>query len=190
VAYKLIRAIAGRRIAGSTWMPLPDGGHLRLTNASQEAAVRWFVERAAACIEETTKGDRRLSLLPLPGPDRVIGGPPSRARIIAQELAARTGLRVLDMLRWRQRMPRCRQSDTQFFVDNLVTSGAPARADCVLIADFVSSPEPLRAVSAILRQTGSHLALAVSAGRAADPPPADPFFTLVEAIEEIPEVRV
>jgi hypothetical protein len=94
------------------------------------------------------------------------------------------------MLRWRQRMPRCGQADTQVLVDNLVTSGAPARADCVLLADFVSNPSVLQAASAVLRQSGSHAVLAVSAGRASNPPPADPFTMVVETIDELSQERV
>jgi hypothetical protein len=189
-AYKLIRAVAGRRIAGSTWLPGPDGRPVRLTNASREIAVNWFIGLAVPCIEELAKRNRRSVLVPLPGLDRVVGAPPSQGRLLAQELSTRTGLRMVDMLRWRQKMPRCRQSDTQMFMDNVVTSGAPVRAECILVGDFVSSAAPLQAIAATLRQSGSLAVLAVAAGRAADPPPADPFETTAETIEDLAGAHV
>jgi hypothetical protein len=155
-----------------------------LTNASADRAVGRFLECAAAGIDALSHANPRPVLVPVPGPRRVVGAPPSRSRILAQELSNRTGCRVLDILRWRQPMSSCRPPDPQIFSDNIITTGSPVRAECVLVADFLSSTAPLRAVAAKLRQFGSVAVLAVSAGRVAHPLPADPFAVVTERIDD------
>jgi hypothetical protein len=87
-------------------------------------------------------------------------------------------------------MPSCRPPDLQHFLDNLIATGSPIRADCILIADFVSSPVPLWAAAVRLGQMGSQATLAVAVGRAARQPPDDPFTTETENIDDPAAVRV
>jgi hypothetical protein len=142
-AYKFTRAVAGRPIAGSAWVPLADGQILRLSNASAGAAVRRFLDSAMVAVDSLVGTDRGLVLIPLPGPRRIVGSPPSRSRTLAQELSVRSGYRMLDVLRWRQSMPSCRPPDPQMYSDNIITTGSPFRAECILVGDFLSSAASL-----------------------------------------------
>jgi hypothetical protein len=187
-AYKVTRLIAGRRIAGSAWMPASDGEIVRVSNATAHVAVSWFLDRAAEALEASTKGDRRPVLLPFPGSNRVVGSPPSGSRNLAQELAGRTGLRVLDVLRWRQRMPSCQPPELQHFLDNLISTGSPIRTDCILITDLATSSVPLQAAATRLRQMGSIVTFAIAAGRVVRQPPEDPFTAEVATIDDLATV--
>jgi hypothetical protein len=186
-AYKLTRALAGRRVAGSAWVPDTRQPLLRLSNASEDAALCWFMDRAIPYVQKVVTGDRRPVLVPVPGANRIVGAPPSRGRALAQELSARTGFRVLDVLRWRQKMPRCQPTDPQTFADNVVLTAGLVRADCILIADFVRTGAAIQAIAARLRQAESLVLLALAAGRAADPPPVDPFAAQIESIDDTVE---
>jgi hypothetical protein len=188
-AYKITRVIAGRRIAGSGWLPTP-AGHIRIRNGNRHVAAGWLIDRVAALIAPVLDADPHPVLLPFPGPNRIVGAPPSGSRALAQELTARTGLRTIDILRWRQRMPSCRPLDLQAFVDNLVTTGSPIRADCILIADFISNEAALHAAALRLQQMGSEAILAVSAACVRRSHPDDPFTTEMVSIGEGTRVGV
>jgi hypothetical protein len=163
-AYKATRVLSGRRIAGSAWLPVGSGA-LRVSNASGAGLMGWFGDQAAGALETFRHRGPRAVLLPLPGPNRVVGAPPSGSRALAQELSVRTGLRVLDVLRWRQRMPRCRPCDRQVFLDNLIVTGSPIHADVILVADCVSQRAALEGAAERLQQMGSTVVLAISAGQ-------------------------
>jgi hypothetical protein len=180
-AYKVVRVLSGRRIAGSAWLPA-DGGPVRVSNAHGPLLLGWFGGRASDVLREFRDRDPRPVLLPFPGPNRVVGAPPSGSRALAQELSARVGLRVLDVLRWRQPMPRCRPQGRQAFIDNLIVTGSPIRIDVVLVADCISSSVALEGAASRLGQMGSTVVLAVSAGRVVHPARPDPFARQVEAI--------
>lgn len=173
-AYKIVRVLSGRRIAGSAWLPV-DGGALRVSNAHGSALLNWFGDRAVGALDPFRNREPRVVLLPVPGPNRVVGAPPSGSRALAQELSVRTGLRVLDVLRWRQPMPRCPPPDRQVCLDNVIVTGSPVRAEAVLVSDFLSTPVALEAVAARLRQMGCSVVLAVTAGLAVQPSRREPF---------------
>jgi hypothetical protein len=183
-AYKAVRVLSGRRIAGSVWLPAP-GAPMRISNAHGQMLVSWFGGRVFDALAENRLLNGPAVLLPFPGPNRVVGAAPSGSRALAQELSSRGAGRVLDILRWRQRMPSCRHVDRQTFLDNLIITGSPVRADCVLVADFVASPLAFAAAADRLRQMSSRVVLAVSAGRVAAPARLDPFATEVEMIEDV-----
>lgn len=180
-AYKVVRVLSGRRIAGSAWLPA-DGGPVRVSNAHSRLLLGWFADRASGALGELRPREPTPVLLPFPGPNRIVGAPPSGSRALAQELSARTGLRALDVLRWRQPMPRCRPQDRQAFIDNLIVTGSPVRVDVILVADCISSPVALEGVAARLQQMGSTVVLAVSAGGVDHPARREPFTTKTEFI--------
>ncbi len=182
-AYKVVRLLGGRRIAGSIW--LQDGDRpLRISNAHRAAALRWFVGRAAPHLRSVRERSPRAALVPYPDPGRVIGAPPSRSRHLAQVLADATGLRVLDVLRWRQPMPRCRALDVQTLADNLVTTGGLLHGECILVAECVWQGSGLQAAAGRLRRHGAEVRLAISAGRAGVRE-ADPFTTASAELEDV-----
>ena len=187
-AYKVVRVLGGRRIAGSVWLPQEAGPARRISNAQRDVAVAWFVRRVEPHLERYREYGRRAALVPYPDPERVVGGPPSRSRMLAQALADANGLRVLDILRWRQVMPRCRESDVQSLADNLLTTGAPMQLECILVADCVRGEGGIQAAAAKLRRSGAQVALAVSAGRAVRVAEACPFSTQVVELDDVPTV--
>jgi hypothetical protein len=180
-AYKAVRVLSGRRIAGSAWLPV-DGGVVRVSNAHGPALLGWFGDRAVRALDPYRNRHPRVVLLPIPGPNRVVGAPPSGSRALAQELSLRTGLRVLDVLRWRQPMPRCPPPDRQVCLDNVIVTGSPVRADAILVSDFLSTPVALEAVAARLRQMGCSVVLGITAGLAAQPSRREPFAQEVQMI--------
>ena len=188
-AYKAVRVLAGRRIAGSAWLPA-SAAPVRISNAHGQLLVSWFGERVFATLTERGLMNGPALLLPFPGPNRVVGAPPTGSRALAQEVSARIGGRVLDILRWRQRILSRGHVDRQTFLDNLIVTGSPVRADCVLVADFVSNPAAFEAAADRLRQMGIRVVLAVSAGRIAAPVRVDPFATEIEIIDDDPDDRL
>lgn len=184
-AYKIVRLIGGRRIAGSVWLPDGPGAGQRVSNAHREAALGWFVRRATPLLDGVRDSGRRVALVPFPDPGRVVGAPPSRSRALAQALADATSLRVLDVLRWRQPMPRCRALDLQTMADNLVTTGASLQLECVLVAECVWHGTGMQAAASRLRGYGATAHLAISAGRAGGPRETDPFTTMVQDLEDV-----
>lgn len=169
-------------MAGSAWLPA-EGGVIRFGNAHAHLLLSWFGERAAPALEPYRRREPRPVLLPFPGPNRVVGAPPSGSRLLAQELSGRTGLRVLDVLRWRQAMPRCPPPDRQAAIDNLIVTGSPVRGDAILVADFISTAAVLEGAAVRLRQMGCTIVLAISAGAAARPARPHPFEARTDAIE-------
>lgn len=184
-AYKFVRALGGRRIAGSAWIPTGDGRHWRLNNATRAAGHAWLIDRAYPFLRDAGAGGRRTVLIPFPDPGRVVGAPPSRSRIVAQALADATGLRVLDVLRWRQPMPRCRRLDAQACADNLITTSGLVQADAVLVAEYVADAVGLQVAAARLTRQGAQLALTLAAGRVVDTPDSDPFSTSAIVLPEV-----
>jgi len=184
-AYKVVRMLSGRRISGSVWLPHDDDAAQRISNAHRAAAVDWFVRRTSPHLERYREYGRRAALVPYPDAGRVVGGPPSRSRLLAQALADANGFRVLDILRWRQVMPRCRELDVQSLADNLLTTGAPMQMECILVADWVRGTTGIQAAAGRLRRSGAQISLAVSAGRAVRVAEACPFATQVAELEDV-----
>jgi hypothetical protein len=182
-AYKVARLAAGRRIAGSAWISSP-GGDRRVSNASRDPVLQWLADRAAAPVLELTGTGLRPALVPFPGWLRTVGSPPSGSRALAQELSTRTGLRLLDVLRWRQRMNGVAAGGPQFYFDNLVSTGSPVRVDCVLVADVVTAVEAVAAAAALLSRMGGRVVLAIAAARGTRAPAGEPFATAIEVVGE------
>jgi hypothetical protein len=187
-AYKTVRLLGGRRIAGSVWLPLTPGSPQRISNAHRWKVVDWFVERAAPSLHPFRDRGRQVALVPYPDPGRIVGASPSRSRRIAQALSDSSGVRVLDVLRWRQRMPRCRVLEVQTLADNLLITGSVMHVECVVVAECVGHDAGLQAAAAQLRRHGGRATLAVSAARAVRIPEDDPFSTLVTEVEDVATV--
>ena len=184
-AYKVLRLLGGRRIAGSAWLPRDAGSPQRISNAHRDLVVSWFVDRVAPYVRPVGDGTPRVVLVPFPDPGRVVGAPPSRSRLLAQALADRSGLRVLDILRWRQPMPRCRALGVQTLADNLVTTGSVVQTTCILVAECVSSGAGLQAAASQLRRYGGDTRLSISAGRAGEQREPDPFTTALTELDDV-----
>ncbi len=184
-SYKVVRLLGSRRIRGSAWMPRPGCPPQRLSNAHRHLAFGWFVEGAATHLTALRERGRGVALVPFPDPGRIVGAPPSPSRRLAQALSDACGLRVLDVLRWRQPMPRCRTLDVQTLADNLVTTGNVLQVDCVLVADYVAYGAGLQAASSRLRTHGGLASIAISAARASPNPEADPFSPAVATLEDV-----
>ncbi|MGE0705412.1 MAG: hypothetical protein AB7F99_11045 [Vicinamibacterales bacterium] len=184
-AYKVVRLLGSRRIRGSGWLPRPGCTPQRLSNAHRHLAFGWFVEKASPHLEVFRERGRGIALVPFPDPERIVGAPPSPSRRLAQALADSCGLRVLDVLRWRQPMQRCRKLDVQTLADNLLTTGNVLQVGCILVADCVSGGAGVQAASSHLRRHGGTVSLAISAGRAGPDPEAEPFSPVVAMLEDV-----
>jgi hypothetical protein len=185
-AYKIVRLIGGRRIAGSVWLPDDKGvPWRRVSNAHRPEALAWFARRASPYLCGARQGEHRAALVPFPDPRRIVGAPPSPTRALAQVLAEAASMRVLDVLRWRQPMRTCPAPDPQALADNLITTGAPLQFECVLVAECVRSTLGLQVAAARLRQYGAQTHLVISAGLVGGRCESDPFTTAVQDLEDI-----
>jgi len=113
-----------------------------------------------------------------------------RTSTIATEIANKVGgnVTVRDVLRWKKEYASARSGGTRdplILYNNLkITKPGSWKLPVILVDDVLTSGGHLMACTAILRENGARVDLAVCAGRTVQESPRNPFEVQVEEVED------
>lgn len=180
-ALKFVKAVKGKPFTGYAWVPVGDKMR-RLNQQNGDDAIDWFAIMAAVRLHDETSDDIVLTPIPNSRCTKTNRKIPRTLRI-AETVAARAGIEVLDCLRWKEAMTPSSQGGTrnpQELYDKLVEIQDATDAKIILIDDIRTTGAHLVAAKAFLQRKKAKCVMAVCAGRTVWAPEENPFAILQE----------
>jgi hypothetical protein len=180
-AHAFLAALKGGRVNGECLIPVGSNQRI-LSKSNLDDAIDWFGEMVAGYLQRQSIAPP-LFLVPIPNSEITLeSSRPPWTSLLAMAIASKleSDVAVLDLLRWRKRLPepapQTPPRDVGKLYANLAVTRKIERPGSAVLVDYLAhSVSSIQVCAAALKANGLSVVLATFAGRIAELPPKDPF---------------